>query len=254
MEIHTAEALILEVRDLADADRIVTFLTRHMGKKSGVAKGARRKHSRYAGQLQPLAKVALTWVEKAGRDLVRISQAETVRSVGKLQEDLDAILLGSYMADQAMEFIQENETSELPFRLLDSTLEALLAGVPWNLAMRFYESWMLRLAGVFPPPTECPSCGQILAAGAFLPDNGDALLCGECSEGMVERLKVSPEVVVFLLEISHRKLPELALQPPAESVLRASENLCAKVRRNFLQQELRSYRVLLDMRRQMGEI
>ena len=47
--------------DLQDRDRIVTFLTPEYGLKRGVARGARRKYSRYAGQLQLLAKVELTW-------------------------------------------------------------------------------------------------------------------------------------------------------------------------------------------------
>jgi DNA repair protein RecO (recombination protein O) len=54
-----SEALLLDVAELHDRDRIVTFLTREHGKKRGVAQGARRKYSRFAGQLQPLAKVHL---------------------------------------------------------------------------------------------------------------------------------------------------------------------------------------------------
>ena len=45
MRLFTAEALILDVFDLHDRDRIVTFLTREQGKKKGVAQGAKTKHS-----------------------------------------------------------------------------------------------------------------------------------------------------------------------------------------------------------------
>ncbi|HXM70106.1 MAG TPA: DNA repair protein RecO, partial [Thermoanaerobaculia bacterium] len=109
MLLHTSEALLLDVRDLAERDRIVTFLTRERGKKSGVAQGARAPHSRFAGQLQPLAKVQITWFEKPGRDLVRISSVELVRPVHRLQADLEGILLGSYLADHMLEFAQEDE-------------------------------------------------------------------------------------------------------------------------------------------------
>ena len=69
----SGEALILDVFDLQEKDRIVTLLTRERGKKKGVAPGARRKYSRFAGQLQPLAKVrcagsrrrAATWCASA---------------------------------------------------------------------------------------------------------------------------------------------------------------------------------------------
>ena len=42
MPVYTSDALILRTYKLAEADRIVVFLTRDRGKKRGVAKGARR--------------------------------------------------------------------------------------------------------------------------------------------------------------------------------------------------------------------
>ena len=148
MQLQSAEAIVLDVVDLHDYDRIVTFLTRSYGKKRGVARGARRKHSRFAGQLLPLAKVKATWFEKEHSDLARLSSVDLERSARRLQSDLEGILLGSYLADHMLEFAQENETSDHYYRLLDSTLEALLAGVDRSLATRYFEAWVLRLAGV----------------------------------------------------------------------------------------------------------
>ncbi|MCB1036808.1 MAG: DNA repair protein RecO [Acidobacteria bacterium] len=254
MEIHTDDALVLESRDLSDADRLITFLIRGAGKKKGVARGARRKHSRYAGQFLPLSKVALTWVEKPGRELVRISSAEVQRSSHRLQEDLDGILLAGYLADQAAVFVQEDEPGDLYFRLLDSTVEALLERVPGDLAARFFEAWVLRLAGIFPPPQECPRCGRSLAAGARLPSHEEALLCPECGGEDPAGLAVPPEVVAFFRDGLRRKLPELAQAPPEPATLRRAEEVCARIRRSFLQQELRSYRVLQQTRRSLGEL
>ncbi len=248
MALITAEALILDVRDLHDRDRIVTFLTREHGKKSGVAKGARVKHSRFGGQLQPLAKVQVTWFEKEGRDLGRISSVELVRTAHPLQVDLEGILLGSYLADHLLEFAQEGEASDYFYRLLDSTIEALLAGVDRDLAARYFESWVLRLAGVFPAPTACPSCGlSYPPEGAMLPRSGENLLCLEC--GGRSGLSVSPAALDFLCRIGRESLPVIsgaAASGPAipVAVLRQVEDLCAQVRRYFLQKELRSYDVI----------
>lgn len=244
MGILSSEALILDVFDLHDRDRIVTFLTREHGKKRGVAQGARAKHSRFGGQLQPLAKVQATWFEKEGRELARISSVELVRSAHRLMEDLDGILTGSYLVDHMLEFAQENEASDHLYRLLDSTVEALLAGVDRDLAARYFETWVLRLSGVFPPPQDCPLCGNPFApAGAVLPAGGDALLCPECGGGAV-RLAVGPEVLALLRRIGRLNLPGVAQEPPPAHVLRRVEELCAHVRRGFLQRELRSYEVI----------
>jgi DNA repair protein RecO (recombination protein O) len=243
------EALILDVFDLHETDRIVTFLTRERGKKKGVAKGARRKYSRFAGELQPLARVKVRWFEKEGRDLVRIGDVDLVRSAHRFQEDLEGILVGGYLAEQAAEFVQEDEAAELPFRLLDSTIEALLAGVDRDLAARYFEAWILRLAGIFPAPTECPLCERPFSeagagGGAVLPAGEDALVCRECAGGGSSGLQVAPDVLDFLLRIGRERLPDLARRPPPPGVLRRAEELAREVRRRFLGRELRSYGVL----------
>jgi DNA repair protein RecO (recombination protein O) len=243
MALMTAEALILDVRDLHDRDRIVTFLTREHGKTSGVAKGARVKHSRFGGQLQPLAKVQVTWFQKEGQDLGRISSVELVRTAHLLQTDLEGILLGAYLADHMLEFAQEGETADHFFRLLDSTIQALLAGVDRDLATRYFESWILRLAGVFPAPHACPECGlPFPPEGAMLPRSGEMLLCLDC--GGRSGFAVSPAALELLRRIGRESLPAAAERAPSPSLLREVEDLCAQVRRHFLQRELRSYDVI----------
>jgi DNA repair protein RecO (recombination protein O) len=243
VRLHTTEALLLDVRDLAERDRIVTFLTRERGKKSGVARSARARHSRFAGQLQPLAKVQITWFEKDGRDLVRISSVELVRPVHRLHADLEGILLSSYLADHMLEFAQEDEGSDLLYRLLDSTLEALLDGVDQDLAARYFECWMLRLGGIFPAPDACPRCGAPFAAKAVLPSHGETLLCTACAGGTAG-LAVNGETLELLRRIGRCTLPQAGRPVPAARTLRQVEELCARVRRHFLQHELRSYEVI----------
>jgi DNA repair protein RecO (recombination protein O) len=252
----TAEALLLDVRDLHDRDRVVTFLTRDHGKKRGVARGARTPHSRFSGQLQPLAKAQVTWYEKEGRDLARISAIEMVRPAHRLQADLEGILLGSYLADHVLEFAQEDEASDHLFRLLDSTLAALLEGVDRDLAARYFEAWVLRLAGIFPSPHDCPVCGRPFGEGAVLPPSGEALLCRDCApsggsgasggSAAVGGFAVSPAALELLRQIGRLGLPRVA--PPPVAVLRQVEELCARVRRHFLQRELRSYEVIQSTR------
>ena len=80
MPLYTADALILRTYKLGEADRIVVFLTRDRGKKRGVAKGARRQRSKFAGALEPLTEVQVAYFEKESRELVGLNYAEVVRS------------------------------------------------------------------------------------------------------------------------------------------------------------------------------
>lgn len=248
MRTFHGDALILDVFDLHEKDRIVTLLTRERGKMRGVARGARTKYSRFAGQLQPLARVRVRWFEKEGRDLVRISEVELERPARRLQEELEGILLGSYLAEHLTELVQEDEPGDLWFRLLDSTVEALLEGVDRDVAARYFEAWALRLSGIFPAPRECPVCERTFSGeGAVLPAREEFLVCADCGAEMGGGLEVAADVLEFLERIGHERLVRIARQPPESDTLRRAERLAAEVRRRFLGRELKSYGVIRQM-------
>lgn len=244
-----APAILLDVFDLQERDRIVAFLTAEHGKKRGVARGARRKYSRFSGRLQPLSKVRIAWFEKDGRDLVRIEDADLLRPATRLQSTLEGLLLSATMADHMLEFAQENEASGPFFRLLDSSLAALEEGAGLALAARYYETWVLRLAGVFPPPRECPHCGRELSADepVALAAAGDALLCSSCAG--YGATPVGQAALAFLRRSARESLTTMAASPPPHQVLAEVEEVAGRVRRAFLGHELKSYPV---MRRTLG--
>ena len=244
MKFHQAEALILEVSDLQEADRIVVFLTREEGKRRGVARGAKRRFSRFAGELQPLAKARIGWMEKEGRDLVRIGSVELVRPVKHLQLDLEGILLGATIAEQAALFAQEGEPSEVLYRLLDATVEALEAGRDRDLVARYFESWLLRTAGIFPPPEACPECGGELEGGAALLSSGEGLICRECARRAIGATAISAAAVDFWRRIGRENIPTVAERPPRPAVLAEVASATGRIRRHFLQHEVRSLVVM----------
>jgi len=109
MKQRSGEALLLQTINLHEKDRIVVFLSRDRGLKRGAARGARRRFSRFGGELQQLAKVHMTWFEKPDRDLVRLGEAQMIRSPRTLHEDLEGILVSSYLAEHMQVFAQEDE-------------------------------------------------------------------------------------------------------------------------------------------------
>jgi DNA repair protein RecO (recombination protein O) len=238
----SAEAYVLDVVDLHDRDRIVTFLTAESGLKRGVTKGARTKYSRFAGQLQPLAKVDVRWFEKSGRDLVRVEGLELLRPCRSLLDDLEGILLAGYLADHLVQFAQEDEESPELFRLLESSLAWLESGISRDLVARYYEVWVLRLAGIFPSPWQCPGCGGSLVGEAAVLAPGEEIVCGECAP-QSGRIRVSAAALDLLLRSARSTPLELDAQV-AEPVLREVELSAARVRSAFLQQELRSCSVM----------
>jgi DNA repair protein RecO (recombination protein O) len=178
--LYTADALILRTYKLGEADRIVVFLTRDRGKKRGVAKGARRPRSRFAGSLEPLTEARVAYFERERRELVGLNFAEPIRSpltlmrptspagrtrgVSAVPVDEAAFGYVGYFAELLDEWAQEADADERLYRLGTSTLGALADGAPVEPLARYFEYWLLRLQGVYPE-----SRGQLsTGAAAFL--------------------------------------------------------------------------------------
>ncbi len=242
MRLVTAEAQVLSIRDLQETDRIVSILTVEHGKVRGVAKGSKRKFSRFAAPLHPLAKVQASWMEKDSSDLVRFSELDLVRPAEGLHQQLEDILYAAYLADQTETFAQERDSSPELYRLLERVVTSLLEGASREAVVRYFELWVLRLAGVMVEPSACASCGRALTETASLREQG--FVCSQClgKDGAIARESLG------FIALSRRRSPEdLASLDWPPDVLSEVDSICATIRRRFLDTELRSYRVLQDI-------
>ena len=215
MPLYTADALVLRTYKLGEADRIVVFLTRDRGKKRGVAKGARRPRSRFAGALEPLTEARVAYFEKERRELVGLNYAEVVRTPLALGVE-SALGHVSYFAELLDEWAQEADADDRLYRLGASMLDALAAGVPVDPLARYFECWLLRLQGLYPE------------ARGTLSDGAVAFLAASRS--------VAPGRVADL--------------PAARGVLQELETVHRSLISMHLEKTLKSDRVLRDLRRQ----
>lgn len=251
MPVYTSEALILRTYKLGEVDRIVVFLTRDRGKKRGVARGARRQRSRFAGALEPMTLAGVAYYEREQRELVRINYVEPTRSplsaLGLPGSGRDALGHVGYFAELIDEWAPESHADERLYRLGASMTDAIAGGAPVERLARYFEYWVLRLQGVYPGLAACPGCGQGLAAGAVMPARDHLFVCRECAPpgGGTE---VGVEAIRFLRSaavLPPDRLETVALQAPAawelETVHRQLLNL-------HLDKELKSARVLREMR------
>ena len=223
MPLHTAEALVLRTYKLGEADRIVVFLTRDRGKKRGVAKGARRQRSPFAGALEPLTEVRVAYFESERRELVGLNYAETVRSPLSMATSTPAVptqtshyMLVEYFAELLDEWAQDSDADDRLYRLGASMLDALMAGVPTEPLARYFEYWLLRLQGVYPET----------------------------------RGTLSPDALRFLTAVRAVPPHDVGSVPADARVLRELEGIHRTLIATHLEKSLKSDRVLRELRRQ----
>lgn len=194
MQLVSTDAIVLRSYNLGEADRIVVCFTRSVGLIRGVAKGARRMKSRFGAALEPFTLIRLAFHEKENRDLVSISGAEILTSHFELAADFDGAETLARMAELITEFAPPHEANEKLFRMIAACIDALANNPKANRAMlRYFEIWLLRIAGLFPDVSTCASCRRNIAADERLYlDNESAIRCVTCGRPM--DLLIAPDV------------------------------------------------------------
>src|SRR5215468_4167429 len=179
MNVVTTEAIVLRSYNLAEADRIVLCFTRDAGLIRGVAKGARRMKSRFGAGLEPFTVIRLEFREKENRELVTINGVEILKSHFNLATDVECTETLGYMAELVNEFAPPHEANEKLFRMVVACLDALAATPNTSkIVLRYFEIWILRLAGSFPDVSTCAVCGTALNAQPAFLDFESAVRCG----------------------------------------------------------------------------
>ena len=205
MPLYTAEALVLRTYKLGEADRIVVFLTRDRGKKRGVAPNARKSRKRFGAALEPLTEVRISYFEKERYELVGLNYAEPVRSPLSAASP-EALGYSHYFAELIDEWAADADVDEKLYRLGTSALEALLSGAPVEALARYFECWLLRLQGVYPPDLSLSSDAATFLEGVRKVGPRD-----------VESLGASNKVLREI-ELIHRKLIAMHLEREPRSV------------------------------------
>jgi DNA repair protein RecO (recombination protein O) len=180
MPLYSDEAIVLRTRKLAEADRIITLLTRQHGVVRAVAKGVRRTTSRFGSRLEPFTHVDLQLAE--GRNLDVITQAETRSPFGEaISAVYDRYTAASVMLETAERLVaEEREPSVQQYQLLVGGLRSMATGDhrPGDVM----DSFVLRsmaVAGYAPSFDGCVRCGVEGPHRAFHPASG-GVLCSSC--------------------------------------------------------------------------
>ncbi|MBU6435164.1 MAG: DNA repair protein RecO, partial [Nitrospirae bacterium] len=126
MPLIKTAAITLKSRKWGDADRIVTFYTKEMGKVRGVARGARRMKSRLGASLEPLTICHLNLFEKSGDSLYRISQVDLVEPFMRFREDLTLMTAAARMVNVVGAVTPDGDPDPQLFGTLEQGLRALV--------------------------------------------------------------------------------------------------------------------------------
>lgn len=253
MEPLRTTAVIIEVRDYGEADKIVTFYSLARGRMSGIAKGAKRSLKRFVNKLELFTLLEIHFTDSRTSSLVRLDQAELLEHFPLLRSDYTRYTAGILLCELVLHWTKENDPDPGLFELLKWGLANLQAGDRpplWGAIL--FELKLLTLLGYQPDLGGCSSCGRPATGQApyrFRPAF-HGLICGVCArqahrEETAAGLMISPGTVNLLRkaqELEPGKLDRLHFSPQAAresaALLRAHGN-------HILQREIFAWEQLL---------
>jgi DNA repair protein RecO (recombination protein O) len=191
------EAIVLRHSDWGEADRLLILFTRELGKARAIAKGARKMRSRKAGHLEPFTRASLQLAR--GRDLLIVTQAETIDAHLRLREDLERIGYASYVVELLDRFTYDEGENRSLYRLLADTLARLDAAPDPALPVRYYEIRLLDLLGYRPQLFACANCeNEILPVEQSFSASQGGVLCPNCAPNFTEAVAISVPALKYL--------------------------------------------------------
>jgi len=183
MSLIETESLVIKSYNLAEADRIVVFLTREHGMIRGVAKGAKRLKSKFGSALEPFSVVKIEYFQKDTVELVAIQKADIVQSYFAAVANPDFLQKFSYLGDLLISFSPPHDPNETLFRMVKAAVETAAENADNLLSVGVYfELWLLRLAGYMPDWSKCDQCKRMFTDSeeTFLRGNYHPI-CADCS-------------------------------------------------------------------------
>lgn len=254
-------AVVLAVRSHGEADKIVTFYGREIGKRNGIAKGAQRSRVRFVNKLEIFSLLEMGYEESRTSGLVRIDQAELLQPFAAIRGNYPAYIAASLVGELLQAWCEEGDPDEQVFALLVWALQAIAGGgghasnrnsdPEQNLAtVIFFELKLLTLLGYRPDLSGCRLCGNQTPVKRCFHFSlaGGGLTCPSCERenqrGLITLSLATTKILGLAQDLAAAKLTRLRL-PPASG--REALNFLHHYSRHLLQREIHSRSSLAEL-------
>jgi recombinational DNA repair protein (RecF pathway) len=141
----TVEGIILKRANFGEADRMITILTKHLGKVSVIARGVRRITSRRAGNVELLNLVKIGLFKGKGYTL---TEAESIETFPRLKSNLALSTAAFHILELSNKLLPEDDPNFRAYDLIVETLRKLEEN-PRQILIRAFEIKFLDLLGFF---------------------------------------------------------------------------------------------------------
>lgn len=196
MGLTKTSGIVTREMKYGENSKIVTLITRDLGKISAIASNVRTKKSAMAGGLQLFAYsefVLFKGKEKKG--LYHLNETTMIESFQNIRTSLEGLAYASYFAEVANYTLPEESPDEAVLQLFLNTLFVLNNNLqPYDKIKLVFEWRMAMLAGYAPSLDTCAVCGKKDGLSHLNPADG-RILCSECGPSNPSAIPLTASMV-----------------------------------------------------------
>ena len=230
------DAILLRSVTTGEADRVVTMMTRSLGKVAAVARSAQKSRGRFGGALSAFVVGQATLRERRGSELMLLDGFDAIHDFTAIANDPVAYAHASYATELVRELSAPRHADVAAFELLAELYETVAAYPPAADTLRAFELRLMDDLGLRPVLDRCLSCGAdddatLDTPGALLDPGLGGLRCFRCAT-LARGAGVRPLPALArhrLLALADARLADAAQVPPlaGEHAARGRESIHA---------------------------
>lgn len=243
-------AIVLDCQDHGESDQIVTFYCQHIGRMTGIAKGAKRSQKRFVNKLELFSSLCIRYTESRSSNLFFINEAELLESFIHLRQSMPLYMAATVIRELTLVATHDLEGDDGFFALLQWGLQSLDAKRPAMAVLALFQIKFFEQIGYRPNLGYCLRCSQPFGASQDygFDSRAGGIVCRRCQGegGEASLLPLSQGTIKILQSGQNQPLSRLHRLHLSGSALRQALSLLYHYGRNLLQREICSLKLLSD--------
>lgn len=214
------DGIIIRTQDYGETHKLLTIISKKIGKFTALARGAKKPKSRMAAVTQPFIYARFFVYVNSG--LSTIQQGEMIHSFRTIREDIIKTAYTAYITELTDKLMDTQSPDMYLFDQLYQTMRWIEENEEADVPLMMYELKLYKKGGFAPIVDKCTNCGSKEAPFTFSIAEG-GLLCKRCANMDMKAVSL-PNAAVKLLHIfskvSIERIGTVSVKPENKEMLR----------------------------------
>lgn len=240
-------ALVVDSRDYAESDKIVTFFCQEIGKMGALARGAHRSKKRFLNKLEIFSFVQITYSRSSTGSLAVLTEAELVNSFISLRTSLERYQTASIIREYLLLSTSETAGDDHLFQLALWALHTLDTSDNRKRTLALFLVKLFDVLGYRPDFSTCQLCMRPAPASqpvVFDVHNG-GMVCNQCSSaGSTGTAPMAAGTTRMINTVQQQPIARLNRFKPSGIVLEQMLDYAHRYSRHLFQRDIHSWKWL----------